>query len=121
MQDFGVDFRGANRQFSFLRVSSVYDKSNPHKTIYDSYNTKLASTSTNIQSLKVENASNNYSPSNKLKFDVSDKHGKYLLYCQFVAWKCNRCRVVPLKDYANNEIFQQLPNLKDHFTNSDEK
>ena len=33
---------------------------------------------------------------------------KYLLYKQFVAWCCNGCSVVPLTDYINNPIYQEL-------------
>ena len=53
MQDCGVNFRGANRQFSFLKVSLVYDKSNPHKTIYNSYNIELASNRCSVATLKM--------------------------------------------------------------------
>ena len=39
-----VDFTGANKQSCFSAVSLVYDKSNQHRSIYDSYNVELAST-----------------------------------------------------------------------------
>ena len=35
-----VDFLGANRQFDWLDLSIVYDKSDKHTTIYDIYNLK---------------------------------------------------------------------------------
>ena len=40
-QSFVVDFRGANKQFSFLGISLVYDKSDQHNTVHDSYNIEL--------------------------------------------------------------------------------
>ena len=33
-----VDFQAANKQFSFLVISLVYDKSDQHRSIYDSNN-----------------------------------------------------------------------------------
>ena len=40
---------------------------------------------------------------------------------QFVAWDCDGCSVAPPADYTNNEILQELPKLKDYFTESDER
>ena len=37
-----VDFFGANRQFDCTELFLVYDKSDKHTTIYDSYNHELA-------------------------------------------------------------------------------
>ena len=37
-----IDFLGANRQFDWIEISLVYEKSDKHTTIYDSYNHKLA-------------------------------------------------------------------------------
>ena len=39
-----VNFQAANKQFSFLAMTSVYDKSDQYRSIYDSYNVELAST-----------------------------------------------------------------------------
>ena len=41
-----ADFQTANRQVSFLAILLVYDKSDQHRTIYDSYNADLGSTKT---------------------------------------------------------------------------
>ena len=49
-----VNFQAANKQFSVLVISLVYDKSDQRRSIYDSYNTELASTK--IKSIKLENA-----------------------------------------------------------------
>ena len=43
-QSINVNFVGANRQFAFLEVSLVHDKSDQHRTIYDSYNVEIAAT-----------------------------------------------------------------------------
>ena len=37
-----IDFLGANRQFDWLETSLVYDKSDKHTSIYESYNHELA-------------------------------------------------------------------------------
>ena len=42
VQDFTVDFQGANRQFDWIEISLVYDKSDKHLTLYDSYNVECA-------------------------------------------------------------------------------
>ena len=49
-QTVNVNFQGANRQFAWVEISLVYDRSDQHQTIYDSYNAQLAATK--IQSLK---------------------------------------------------------------------
>ena len=38
-----INFLGANRQFDGMELSLVYDKSDKHTTIYDSYNIEIAS------------------------------------------------------------------------------
>ena len=43
VQSFTVDFRGANKRFSFLETSSVQDKNDQHNTILDSYNIEATS------------------------------------------------------------------------------
>ena len=37
-----VEFLGANRQFDWIEISIVPDKSDKHTTIYDSYNREMA-------------------------------------------------------------------------------
>ena len=76
--------------------------------MYDSYNVDFAST--HIQSLTIENSSKIYSLSNEIKFDACDKNHKYNLYRQFVTRACIGYSVELLTDYANNEIFRELPN-----------
>ena len=38
-----IDFLGANRQFDWLELSLVYDKSEKHNSVYDSYNVEMSS------------------------------------------------------------------------------
>ena len=63
-----ANFQGANKQFSFLSISFVYDKSDQNRSIYDSYYAELASTK--IKSIKLENASNTYRSFNSIKLDT---------------------------------------------------
>ena len=49
-QSLTVTFKGAQRQFQWLEISLIYDKSYQHLTIYDSYNLELAGKM--IQSIK---------------------------------------------------------------------
>ena len=51
-----VDFTVADKQFPFCAISLVYDKSDQHRSIYDSYDAELASTK--IKSITLENVSN---------------------------------------------------------------
>ena len=52
-----VDFKGANKQFSFIEISLVYDKSEQHHSVYDSYNAELAATA--IANVQLENLTTN--------------------------------------------------------------
>ena len=55
----------------------MYNESDQHRSIYDSYNAELVSTK--IKSIKLENASNTYSSCNSVKFDTDDAHDNF--YC----------------------------------------
>ena len=63
-------FKGAQRQFEWLDVSLVYDKSYQHLTIYDSYDIEL--TAKLIQSIKFKNTSTTYSLTGKLEYDIKN-------------------------------------------------
>ena len=41
-QEFTADFKSCNRQFDWLKISLLYDKSDKHLTNYDSYNVESA-------------------------------------------------------------------------------
>ena len=114
-----TNFHSTNKQFFSITISLVYDRSNQHRSVYDSYNTELASTK--IKKVQLENASNTYSSYNTVKFDTSNAHDKYLLYMQFVAWYYKGWSIVPLSDYVNNPTFQELPMLNEYFKAADEK
>ena len=40
-QSLKVNFRGLHKQIEWLEISLVFDKSNQHQTVYDSYNVEL--------------------------------------------------------------------------------
>ena len=67
-QDFMVDFQGANRQFDWIEISLVYDKSNKHLIAYDSYKAECASKF--IKSLEFANKNDQHSSTNTLKLDI---------------------------------------------------
>ena len=54
-QSLVVNFVVAHRQFAFLELSLVSDKSDPHITIYDNYNLEIFNQI--IKSLKIRNVS----------------------------------------------------------------
>ena len=58
-----IEFLGAHRQFDWIEISIVPDKSDTHKTIYDSYNRKIAAQL--IKSLKLTNFTELYSLTNE--------------------------------------------------------
>ena len=102
----------------FLEVSLVYEKSDQHKSIYGSYNVKVAAQK--IKSLKIENASWTYALTNETKYGIDDVADAYWLYAQFVAFVCNGCTIAPLTDYANNKIYQDMTKVDKYFS-SDKK
>ena len=56
-----IDFLGAKRQFDWIEI--VYDKSDKHTTIYDSYNVEMASK--RIKSVRLTNFTEIYSLTNE--------------------------------------------------------
>ena len=97
----------------------VFDSSHQHKSIYDSYNAGVAATTVN--SIRLENASDTYSEFNTVKFDLTDKHDKHIMYSAFVAWICNESSIAPLSDYPHNPIYQEASRKNKYFTESDER
>ena len=115
-----IDFLGANRLFDWIELSLVYDKSDKHTTIHDSYNVEMASKI--IKSVKLTNFTEIYSLRNKKKYDKDNLTQKHLLYKKFVAWSCNGSSAAPLTDYIHNPVYQELINKDDYFDiTSDER
>ena len=114
-----INFNNALKQFFFLEISLVYDRSDKHLSIYDSYNAEVASTQ--IKSIKLQNVSNTYSEFNTVKFDLEDEEDRYTLYDAFVAFVTEGSSIVAESEYMNNEVRQELPNRNTYFTDSDER
>ena len=111
---------GANRQFDWIEISTVLDKSDKYATIYDSYNREMGARQ--IKSLRITNFTKIYSLSNEKKYSVDNLTQRYLLYKQFVAWNCNGSSVAPLREYMDNPIYQELPDENTYFiAKSDER
>ena len=106
------------KQFSFLEISLVFDRSDHHLSIYDSYNAEVAAT--HIKTIKLQNASNTYSEFNTVKFDLKDEEDRYTLFNASVAWVTNSSSIVPESNFMYNEARQELPNRNTDFTDSDE-
>ena len=64
-ESLNVEFLGANRQFDWIEISIVPDKSDKHKTIYESYNREM--TAQLIKTLKLTNFTELYSLTNEKK------------------------------------------------------
>ena len=107
-----VEFKGTNKQFSFIEISLVFDKSEQHNSVYDSYNFELAATM--IGSVQLENLNNKYGEINR-KYDLTDEHDKYLMYRNFVAWATQGSSVGPLTQFANNPIYKELTKYDKYF------
>ena len=115
-----IDFSGANRQFDWIELCSVYDKSDKHTTICNSYNVEMASKI--INSVKLTNFTEIYSLTHEKKFDIDNLTQKHLLCKRFVAWSCIDSSVAPPTDYTNNKIYQELIEEDDYFNvRSDER
>ena len=114
-QSFTCTFKGAQRQFDWLEISIVYDKSFQPTTIYDSYDLELASQL--IKTIKFENTSTTYSLTEKLSYDLEKEDGKNILYKMLVAKACEGCSTAPLTQYENNEIYQEITEEDESTTN----
>ena len=113
-----VEFLGASRQFDWIEISIVPDKSDKHTTSYDSYNRKMAAQL--IKTLKLSNFTKLYSLTNEKKYSTDNLTQKHLLYKQFLAWNCDGCEccvvvtasVVSISDYMDNPTFQEFQTKK---------
>ena len=84
----------------------MYDKSDQHATIYDSYKFELVAQT--IKSVKLSNFTEVYSLTNEKKYSIDNLNQKHLLYKHFMASSCDASSVAPLTDYKNNPIYQEL-------------
>ena len=98
-QSLKVNFRGLNKQIEWLEISLVFDKSDQHQTVYDSYDVELATKY--VQLLTLENVSRTYNLTGQLEYNVSNKDGKHWLYQMFVAYYCEGCSAAPLTHRLN--------------------
>ena len=64
VQNFTVEFKGANKQLYWLEMQLAYCRSDKHNTFYDSYNVELATTY--IKKITLENTGNTYNMANTL-------------------------------------------------------
>ena len=108
-----VHLRGTQRQFYWLEISIVYNKSYQHTTIYDSYDLELAAKF--IQSIKFEKTSSTYSVTGKLSYDFEREDDKHLSCKMFVAHSCNGCSSDPLTQYKNNDIYREIIKEEKYF------
>ena len=69
-----VEFLGSNRQFDWIEISIVPDKSDKHTTIHDSYNREMAAQL--IKSLNLSNFTEIYSLTNKQKIQRRQPNSK---------------------------------------------
>ena len=106
IQSLTVTFKGAQRQFEWLEISLVYEKSYQHLTIYDSYDLELAAKM--IQSKKFENTISTYSLTGKLEHNYKNEDDKNILYKMSIAYNCNGRSTTPLTQYKYNEIYQYI-------------
>lgn len=63
LQSFNTDFLELNKQFNWLKIPPVIDKSNRHTNIYESYNVGKAAQF--IQFIAMKNISESHSLTNK--------------------------------------------------------
>ena len=75
-----------------------------------------------IKSLRLSNFTEIYSLTNEKKYSTDNLTQRYLLYKQFVAWNGNGSSVVPLSEYMDNPIYQELPDENTYYSaKSDER
>ena len=86
-------FTNVFKQFALLEFSLLFDRSDQHLSIYDSFNAEVAAT--NIKSIKLQNASNTYSQYNTIKCDLEDEEDSFTLYNAFVAFVTKGSSIVP--------------------------
>ena len=115
-KSFTCTFKGAQRQFDWLKISLVYGTSYQHTTIYDSYDLELEAKL--IQNIKLENTSTTYNITGKLFLDLEKDDDKNILYKMLVTYQWNCCSSAFLTQYKNNPIYQEMTE-EDEFTTNE--
>ena len=69
-----VEFLGANRQFDWIEISIVLDKSDKYTTTYDSHNREMAAEL--IKTLRLSNFTEFYSLTNEKKIQYQQSNSK---------------------------------------------
>ena len=97
-----VTFNNTFKQFSFLEILLVYNRSDQLLSIDNSYNAEVVATY--IMSIKLQNVSNTYSEFNMVKFDLEDSEDQYTLHNAFTAWVTDGSSIAPRSTYAYNKM-----------------
>ena len=82
----------------------MFNKSDRHTSLYDSYNAELAAK--HIKSVKLSNFTKIYSLINEKKYDMHNLTPKHMLYKQFVPWASNGCSTAPLTGYRSSPDYR---------------
>ena len=69
-----------------------------------------------IKALQLNNFTEIYGLTNEKKNSIDNLTQKHFLCKQFVAWNCNGSIVVPLTEYMDNHIFQELPDEESYYS-----
>ena len=77
-----IDFFGANKQFDWIELFLVYDKSDKHSSIHSRYNVEIAAKK--MKPGKLTNFTEIYSLTTKQKYDIDNLMQQHLLFKQFV-------------------------------------
>ena len=83
-QSLKVNFRRLKKKTEWLKIYLVFDKSDQHQTVCDSYDAEVAAKY--VQLLALENALTAYSLTGQLEYNVSNEDDKHWLYQMFVAY-----------------------------------
>ena len=108
-----VNFYSFPSQFEFMETLIVYDRSEQHQTICNSYELELAAR--NVQLVKLENVTNTYNVTGTLEYNIDNEDDKHPLYPIFVTYNCNGCSAALLTQYRNNKIYQELKSEEEYF------
>ena len=73
-QSLKVNFRRLNKQNEWLEISLVFDKSDQHQNVYDSYDVELVAKC--VQLLAYNNASTTCSLTGQREYNVSNEDDK---------------------------------------------